>query len=64
MPQEQPEEQPVPRVHPAHIHAFETLGYLVTTATAGLFTADQLAEWDTAVAEGETIHGPVQDASE
>lgn len=48
-------------VHPAFIHAFEKLGYLVTAQNAHTFTDEDLRAWNEAVAEGEELHGPVED---
>lgn len=43
---------------PAYVHAFETLGFLVTEENAHLFGDEDLAAWKAAVEEGERLHGP------
>ena len=47
------------RVHPAFIHAFEKVGFLLTEQNAHTFSAEDVQAWDDAVAEGEGIYGPV-----
>ena len=54
-------DQPAPRSpHPAHIHAFEQVGFLLTEANARTFSDDDVRRWNEALAEGERIHGPVE----
>jgi hypothetical protein len=49
------------KVHPAFIYAFEKLGFLVSEQNAHTFSAEDIAAWNAAVAEGEERYGAIED---
>lgn len=52
------DERRVPR---PFIHAFDKLGFLLTEDNCHLFSDEDIAAWDAAVAEGEAIYGTVDE---
>jgi len=46
-------------MHPAFVHAIKTTGFLLTSMNVDQFTDDDIDEWNAAIAEGESIHGPI-----
>ena len=47
------------RVHPAFVHAFREVGFLVTEENAHTFSDEEVEAWNDAVAEGERRYGPI-----
>ncbi|MEA2702905.1 MAG: hypothetical protein QOD63_850 [Actinomycetota bacterium] len=45
-------------VHPAYLHAIQVTGFILTVENAHLFDADDIEEWNAAVAAGEALYGP------
>ena len=47
-------------IHPAFAHAVRVTGFIVTEMNAEQFTDDDIQEWNTALAAGEAIYGPIE----
>lgn len=54
-------DEPTTPVHPAHIHAFRKVGFLLTNANAHTFSDEDVRRWNEALAEGERIHGLIEE---
>lgn len=52
---------PPKAIHPAYIYAFGKVGFILTEDNAHTFSDDDVRRWNEALAEGERIHGPVDD---
>jgi hypothetical protein len=54
-----PDEPVSASIHPAYIHAFRKVGFLLTEANAHTFSDEDVRRWNEALAEGERKYGPV-----